>query len=131
LLGNAERVVDLDTEIADSTLKLRVPETQLHSSEIAFSVRRIECVAYAELSRPARAPQRWTMRASCRIERCGCLRKRLGKRYFPLLAAALDSHSPRALRVCSVISNCTGRLIFFWITVARSGLSRQRTRLRL
>jgi hypothetical protein len=40
----------------------------------------------------------------------------------------LASHSPMALRVCSVIwnctgrpvFNCTGRPVFFWITVARS-----------
>src|ERR1700736_1405303 len=30
------------------------------------------------------------------------------------------SHSPTAARVCSVISNCTGRPVFFWTTVVRS-----------
>jgi hypothetical protein len=37
-----------------------------------------------------------------------------------LPTSSLASHSPMALRVCSVIWNCTGRPVFFWITVARS-----------
>jgi hypothetical protein len=35
---------------------------------------------------------------------CGCRRKWLGNRYRPLRASKAASHSPIALRVCSVIS---------------------------
>ncbi len=45
----------------------------------------------------------WTIRAYCRVERCGCPRRRLGKRYCPFRAAPLESHSPIEARVCSVI----------------------------
>ena len=38
----------------------------------------------------------------------------------PLPAPTGASHSPMAARVWSVISNCTGRPVFFWTTVARS-----------
>jgi hypothetical protein len=39
LLGDAERVVDLDPEIAHRTLQLRMPEQQLYRSQIAgFSI---------------------------------------------------------------------------------------------
>ena len=54
------------------------------------------------------------MRAYCRVERCGCARRRLGKRYFSLVAAISDSQSSTEARVCSVISNWTGRPVFFW-----------------
>jgi hypothetical protein len=36
------------------------------------------CVPHLELSSPAIVTQAWTIRAYCRIERCGCARKRLG-----------------------------------------------------
>ena len=80
-------------------------------------MRRIECVPYAELSRPARATHRWKIRANCRLEICGCSRNRIRNKYRLLLASSPASHSPMALRICSVISNCTGRPVFFWITV--------------
>jgi hypothetical protein len=35
LLGNAERVVHLDSEIADGALQLRVPQQKLNSSQVA------------------------------------------------------------------------------------------------
>jgi len=41
----------------------------------------------------------------CRVDRCGCARKRLGKRYFALLASTFESQSWIDVRVCSVISN--------------------------
>ena len=51
LLGYGKRVVYLDAEIAHRALQLRVPEKQLHGSQVArflyicaALVRRIECV---------------------------------------------------------------------------------------
>jgi hypothetical protein len=51
LLGNAESVIDLDPEVADGGLQLRMPQQQLDRSQVAgFSidlgafVRRIEWV---------------------------------------------------------------------------------------
>ena len=51
LLGNGERVVDLDAEVSDSALELCMPEEQLDGSQVARLfvdlrrlVRRIECV---------------------------------------------------------------------------------------
>jgi len=43
-----------------------------------------------------------------------------GEQISALPASNSASHSPMPLRVCSVTSNCTGRPVFFWITIARS-----------
>ena len=46
-------------------------------------VRRKECVPYAELSSPARSAHRWTMRAYCRVDKCGFPANGLGTNIGP------------------------------------------------
>ena len=58
-------------------------------------VRRIECVPYAAWSSPIDSTKDPTIREYCRVDR-------------------------DASRVCSVISNCTGRCVFFCMTIARA-----------
>ena len=74
-------------------------------------------VAWNACHRPSyqaqRATQECTIRAYCRVDRCGCVRTRLGKRYRVLRLRMSASHAWIAARVCSVISNCTGRPVFF------------------
>jgi len=97
LLGYGKRVVYLDAEIGHR----------------AALVRRIECVPSAELSSSALATREWTIRAYCRVDRCGGVRTRLGKRYQMFRFRVSASHAWIAVRVCSAISNCTGRPVFF------------------
>jgi|SRR5271157_52356 len=47
----------------------------------------------AEILAPALSTQAWTILAYCRVERCGCARKRLGKRYLPFLASTFGSQA--------------------------------------
>src|SRR5499425_650633 len=120
LLGYGKRVVYLDAEIAHRAFQLRVPEKQLHGSQVARFLVYLcrlgpshRMRAIAELSSPALATQEWTIRAYYRVDRCGCIRTRLGKRYRVLRLRMSASHAWIAARVCSVISNCTGRPVFF------------------
>src|SRR6516225_5285295 len=102
LLGDAERIINLDPEITHGALQLRMAEQQLHCSQIASLLVNLCWL---------RSAQR--MRAICRaiepgaVRPCGFPRKRLGDRYRPSRASRAASHSPTAARVCSVISNCT------------------------
>jgi hypothetical protein len=50
---------------------------------------------------------------------CEDLRDRLGKRYREPVARSIGSQASTELLDCSVISNWTGRPVFFWTIVAR------------
>src|SRR5271154_4190969 len=120
LLGNAERVIDLDAEIAHRAFELCVAEQQLNHSQIPCPLvdlgrlctpHRVSDVGGAV--QPGARDPGVDDPGICRVERCGCSRKRLGKRYCRLPAVRLESQSSIDARVCSVISNWTGRPIFF------------------
>jgi len=65
------------------------------------------------------AAQAPTIRAYCRVDRCGDADTRLGKRYWSDFRCAAAIQAATASRVCSVISNCTGCWVFFGMTIAR------------
>jgi hypothetical protein len=78
-----QRVVYLDAEIAHSAFELRLPEKQLHCSQVARfliylcrldSSHRMRAMGRA--IKPSALTQEWTIRAYCRVERCGCVRTR-------------------------------------------------------
>jgi hypothetical protein len=76
-------------------------------------VRRIEWVPYAAGSNPIDSTHDPTIREYCRVERWGDSDRRLGKRNCSGFKCAALIHPATASRVCSVISNCTGRCVFF------------------
>jgi hypothetical protein len=63
--------------------------------------------------------QRCTSRAYWRVGMWGLASSRLGKRYLEPVARRIGSQSSTELLDCSVISNWTGRPVFFWTMVAR------------
>jgi hypothetical protein len=60
-----------------------------------------------------------TIREYCRVERCGDSETRLGNRNCSGLRCAVAIQADSASRVCSGTSNCTGRCVFFCMTIAR------------
>lgn len=82
-------------------------------------VLRNECVPYNAGSRPIPATHNSTMRAYCRVDRCGDRCNRLGKRKADELRLARRIHSEIDSRVEAVISNCTGRRVFCCMIIAR------------
>lgn len=58
-------------------------------------------------------------RAYWRVDRWGELRRRLGKRWLLAASLAAWTHVATAARVTSVSSNCAGRFVLDWVTIAR------------
>jgi hypothetical protein len=86
----------------------------------AAFVLRIEWVPYADLSRPADSIHWCTRREYCRVERWRSLRRPLENRYTLFPAPISLIHVASDIRVVSVISNCTGRSVFFCTICVRS-----------
>src|SRR5207302_4366218 len=116
LLRDAERVVNLDPEVSNGAFQLRMSEQKLNCPQVTRLLidlgrlrppHRVRATGGAV--KPALSTQAWTIRVYCRVERCGCVRKRLGKTYCPFLASTSGSQARIEARVCSVISNWTGR----------------------
>src|SRR5258707_6788161 len=63
--------------------------------------------------------QRCTSRAYWRVDMWGLARSRLGKRYLEPVVRSIGNQASTELLDCSVISNWTGRPVFFWTIVAR------------
>src|SRR6266436_6505749 len=63
--------------------------------------------------------QRCTSRAYWRVDMWGLARSRLGKRYREPVTRSIGNQASTELLDCSVISNWTGRPVFFWTIVAR------------
>ena len=63
--------------------------------------------------------QRCISRAYWRVDMCGLACSRLGKRYREPVNRSIGSQASTELLEWSVISNCTGRPVFFWTMVAR------------
>ena len=83
-------------------------------------VLRIVCVLYAVGSNPISSNHWWTIRAYCRVERCGDSEIRLGKRKSPWRSAAAATQSSKLFLVPAVTSNWTGCFVFCCITLARA-----------
>src|SRR6516162_11647503 len=108
LLGDAERIINLDPEITHGALQLRVAEQQLHCSQIAGLLVNLCWLRSAQRMRAiCRAIEPGAVRPS--MDGAGILprrqvwlsRKRLGNKYRPSRASRAASHSPTAARVCS------------------------------
>jgi hypothetical protein len=87
LLGTFQRIVNFDSEVADCALKLDVAEEQLYHSQVLCSsidqgrLRSPQCVRAVGASvKPISRIQPPTMRAYCRVDRCGDAWSRLGNK---------------------------------------------------
>lgn len=70
-------------------------------------------------SSPMAVTQAFTIRAYCLVDRCSESCSRVGNKKSSLLRWARCIQASRTVRVCSVISNCTGCWVFCCITMAR------------
>jgi hypothetical protein len=119
LLRDAERIIDLDAEVANCAFELRVPEEQLHRPQVAGLLLNLRHLCSPHRVRPiSRAIETGgchPVMDDTRVLPCRDVRlvmKALGKRYWLFPGAVLTSQSRIAARVCSVISNWTGLPVF-------------------
>lgn len=105
---------NLDTQTANCAFHLRMP-AQLYRSKILRStvdqprLCTAPSVDATVSSKPINATQRCTIRMYCQIDRCGSRCNRLGQRKSTAFRPRTSIHASKLSRVCSVISNWTGR----------------------
>ena len=126
-LGEAPGVLDLDAEVTDRAVHLRVAEQQLDGAQVASLLVELRDLRSwhgmgavgARLKADPRHPPR-RMRAYCRVDRCGLSRSRLGQRNStpPISGSAIQRS--KDWRVDSVISKRTGLPVLLWIIAASS-----------
>ena len=128
LLRNLERFVNFDPEVSDGAFKLRVPEQQLHGSNISGpSVDQRSSRASQRMRAISRRVQTNTLNPGRNnpgilpSRKMWRLRHAIGKRNCSGFRCAAVIQAVTASLVCSVISNCAGHSVFLCMTIARAG----------